>query len=215
MADKKKKDELIFRGYDWKYETREEDGKGIIEGHPVVFDQRTNIGWFDEVIEAGALDKTDLRDVRLCLNHDTSVVYARSRSNNPESTMRIWVEEDGLHFQASLDMENPLSRAYYSMIERRDIDKMSFMFSVRGDRWVDLDNEHPTRYITDIGSIVEISAVTFPAYDSTEIQARDKAALESARADLERARQASRTSLESDLELEKAKTLILTGGTRR
>lgn len=215
MADKKKKDELIFRGYDWNYETREEDGKGIIEGHPVVFDQRTNIGWFDEVIEDGALDKTDLRDVRLCLNHDTSVVYARSRSNNPESTMRIWIEEDGLHFQASLDMENPLSRAYYSMIERRDIDKMSFMFSVREDRWVDLDNEHPTRYITDIGSIVEISAVTFPAYDTTEIQARDKAALESARADLERARQASRTSLESDLELEKAKTLILTGGRKR
>lgn len=215
MADKKKKDELIFRGYDWNYETREEDGKGIIEGHPVVFDQRTNIGWFDEVIEAGALDKTDLKDVRLCLNHDTSVVYARSRSNNPESTMRIWVEEDGLHFQASLDMENPLSRAYYSMIERRDIDKMSFMFSVRGDRWVDLDNEHPTRYITDIGSIVEISAVTFPAYDTTEIQARDKAALESARADLERARQASRTSLERDLELLKAKTKILAGRTKR
>lgn len=215
MADKKKKDELIFRGYDWNYETREEDGKGIIEGHPVVFDQRTNIGWFDEVIEAGALDKTDLRDVRLCLNHDTSVVYARSRSNNPESTMRIWVEEDGLHFQASLDMENPLSRAYYSMIERRDIDKMSFMFSVREDRWVDLDNEHPTRYITDIGSIVEISAVTFPAYDSTEIQARDKAALESARADLERARQASRTSLERDLDLLKAKTKILAGRTKR
>ena len=215
MADKKKKDELIFRGYDWNYETREEGGKGIIEGHPVVFDQRTNIGWFDEVIEAGALDKTDLRDVRLCLNHDTSVVYARSRSNNPESTMRIWVEEDGLHFQASLDMENPLSRAYYSMIERRDIDKMSFMFSVRGDRWVDLDNEHPTRYITDIGSIVEISAVTFPAYDTTEIQARDKAALESARADLERARQASRTSLERDLELLKAKTKILAGRTKR
>lgn len=215
MADKKKKDELIFRGYDWSYETREEDGKGIIEGHPVVFDQRTNIGWFDEVIEAGALDKTDLRDVRLCLNHDTSVVYARSRSNNPESTMRIWVEEDGLHFQASLDMENPLSRAYYSMIERRDIDKMSFMFSVREDRWVDLDNEHPTRYITDIGSIVEISAVTFPAYDTTEIQARDKAALESARADLERARQASRTSLERDLELLKAKTKILAGRTKR
>ena len=209
------KKDLIMRGYDWSYETREEDGQGIIEGHPVVYDQLTDLGYFDEIIEKGALDKTDLRDVRLCLNHDTSVVYARSRSNTPESTMRIWVEEDGLHFRANLDMENPLSRAYYSMIERRDIDKMSFMFSVRGDRWVDLDNEHPTRYITDIGSIVEISAVTFPAYDSTEIQARDKAALESARADLERARQASRTSLERDLELLKAKTKILAGRTKR
>lgn len=218
MADKKKrqpKDELIFRGYDWIYETREEDGKGIVEGHPVVFGQLTDLGYFDEIIEPGALDGTDLRDVRLCLNHDTSVVYARSRSNNPDSTMRIWIEEDGLHFQASLDMENPLSRAYYSMIDRKDIDKMSFMFSVREDSWENLDSEHPTRHITGIGSIVEISAVTFPAYDSTEIQARDKGALESARQQLESERQATRTSLESDLELLKAKTKILARRTKR
>lgn len=208
------KGELIFRGYDWSYETREENGLGIVEGHPVVFGQRTNLYWFDEIIEPGALDKTDMRDVRLCLNHDTSVVYARSRNNNPESTMSIWVEEDGLHFRASLDMENPLSKAFYSMIDRRDIDKMSFMFSVNGDKWDDLESNHPTRRITDIGSIVEISAVTFPAYDTTDIQARDKEALESARQQLESERQSKRTSPEGDLELEKAKTktLILTGG---
>lgn len=210
-----KKDDLIMRGYDWRYETREEDGLGIIEGHPVVYDQMTDLGYFNEIIERGALDKTDLRDVRLCLNHDTSVVYARSRSNNADSTMRIWIEEDGLHFRANLDLENPLSKAYYSMIDRRDIDKMSFMFSVSEDEWSNLETEHPTRRITSIGSIVEISAVTFPAYDSTEIQARDKEALESAQADLERARQSKRESLESDLELEKAKTLILTGGRKR
>ena len=209
------KKDLIMRGYDWSYETREEDGQGIIEGHPVVYDQLTDLGFFDEIIERGALDKTDLRDVRLCLNHDTSVVYARSRSNTPESTMRIWVEEDGLHFRANLDMENPLSRAYYSMIERRDIDKMSFMFSVDGDTWEDLDSEHPTRRINSIGSIVEISAVTFPAYDSTEIQARSKEALESARQQLESERQQKRTSLERDLELLKAKTKILAGRTKR
>lgn len=210
---KKNKDELIMRGYDWRYETREEDGQGIIEGHPVVYDQMTDLGYFNEIIERGALDKTDLRDVRLCLNHDTSVVYARSRSNNADSTMRIWTEDDGLHFRASLDLENPLARAYYSMIERRDIDKMSFMFSVAEDRWEDLETEKPKRFITNIRSIVEISAVTFPAYDSTEIQARDKEALESAQADLERARQSMRTSLESDqkttLELLKAKIKIL------
>lgn len=209
------KKDLIMRGYDWSYETREEDGQGIIEGHPVVYDQLTDLGYFDEIIEKGALDKTDLRDVRLCLNHDTSVVYARSRSNTPESTMRIWVEEDGLHFRANLDMENPLAKAYYSMIERRDIDKMSFMFSVDGDTWEDLDSEHPTRHINSIGSIVEISAVTFPAYDSTEIQARSKEALESARQQLESERQQKRTSLERDLELLKAKTKILAGRTKR
>ena len=208
-----KKDDLIMRGYDWSYETREEDGLGIVEGHPVVYDQTADLGYFEETIQRGALDQTDLRDVRLCLNHDTGVVYARSRSNNADSTMRIWTEDDGLHFRASLDLENPLARAYYSMIERRDIDKMSFMFSVAEDRWEDLETEKPKRFITNIRSIVEISAVTFPAYDSTEIQARDKEALESAQADLERARQSTRKSLESDqkttLELLKAKIKIL------
>lgn len=207
-----KNNDLIMRGYDWSYETREEDGLGIVEGHPVVYNQTADLGYFEETIEAGALDKTDMRDVRLCLNHDTGVVYARSRANNADSTMRIWTEDDGLHFRASLDLENPLARAYYSMIERRDIDKMSFMFSVSEDRWEDLETEKPKRFITNIRSIVEISAVTFPAYDSTEIQARDKAALESAQADLERARQVKRESLESDLELAKAKLKILIGG---
>ena len=207
-----KNNDLIMRGYDWSYETREEDGLGIVEGHPVVYNQTADLGYFEETIEAGALDKTDMRDVRLCLNHDTGVVYARSRANNADSTMRIWTEDDGLHFRASLDLENPLAKAYYSMIDRRDIDKMSFMFSVGEDRWEDLETEKPKRFITNIRSIVEISAVTFPAYDSTEIQARDKAALESAQADLERARQVKRESLESDLELAKAKLRILTGG---
>lgn len=209
------KKDLIMRSYDWSYETREEDGQGIIEGHPVVFGQMTDLGYFNEIIEPGALDGTDLRDVRLCLNHDTSVVYARSRSNTPDSTMRIWTEEDGLHFRAGLDLENPLSKAYYSMVDRRDIDKMSFMFSVAEDTWEDLDTEHPTRHINKIRSIVEISAVTFPAYDSTEIQARSKEALESARQQLESERQQKRKSLESDLELLKAKTKILAGRTKR
>lgn len=205
------KGELILRGYDWKYETREEDGMGIIEGHPVVIGQRTDLFWFDEIIEPGALDNTDMKDVRLCLNHDTSVVYARSRNNSPDSTMTLWTEADGLHFRAYVDLENPLSKAYYSMIDRRDIDKMSFMFSVKTDQWEDLESDHPLRRILEIGSIVEISAVTFPAYESTDIQARDKEALESARQQLESERQSRAESPEGDqtrggnLELAKAK----------
>ena len=194
------KGELILRGYDWQYETREEDGIGIIEGHPVVIGQRTDLFWFDEIIEAGALDNTDMKDVRLCLNHDTSVVYARSRNNSPDSTMKLWTEADGLHFRAVVDLENPLAKAYYSMIDRRDIDKMSFMFSVNKDLWEDLESDHPLRRILEIGSIVEISAVTFPAYDSTDIQARDKEALES-----ERQSRAASLESESQLDLMKAK----------
>jgi phage head maturation protease len=89
------------------------------------------------------------------------------------------------------------------------------MFSIDGERWEDLESDHPTRHITKIGSIVEISAVTFPAYDATSINARSKEALDNARSALEKARQQSDKSLDSDqtrsLELLKAKTLILGG----
>ena len=205
-----KKDELITRCYNVELEAREEDNLGKISGRPIVYNSRTDLGWFDEVIEVGALDDADLTDVRLCLNHDTSYVYARSRRNNPNSTMRLTVDQSGMGFDADLALEeSPKARDYYSAVKRGDIDKMSFMFSVKEDRWEDIDTDHPTRHITKIGSVVEVSAVTFPAYDATSIQidARSKEALESARQSLENEKQQRAKELES-LELEKLKMTI-------
>ena len=172
-------------------ETREEDEKGIIEGMPIVFNQRINLGWFDEIIAPTALDNADLKDVRLCLNHDTSFVYARSRNNNENSTMRIWKEgESGLRMSAKLDIESsPRAADYYTAIKRGDIDKMSFMFSVDADEWQDVDTDHPTRTITGIKRVYEVSGVTFPAYEGTSLSARAEGdALESAKASLESAK---------------------------
>lgn len=86
---------------------------------------------------------------------------------------------------------------------------MSFMFAVNDEEWDDLDSEHPTRRIKAISSVVEVSAVTFPAYNATDIQARSKEALENARLSLEKEKQSREQSLESDLQLEKLKTLNL------
>ena len=204
--------ELETRTYSVQLESREEGDNGIITGRPIVYNSRTNLGWFDEVIESGALDQADLTDVRLCLNHDTSYVYARSRRNNPNSTMQLQPNEYGLDITARLAIrESPKAQDYYTAVQREDIDKMSFMFSVDAEEWTELESDHPTRHITQIGSVVEVSAVTFPAYESTEITARSKEALESARSALESARQQTAKSLESDLELLKAKTKILGG----
>lgn len=206
--------ELIERCYNVELETREQGDAGVIRGVPIVYDSVTDLGYFDEVIERGALDKTNLTDVRLCLNHDTSFVYARSRNNRPDSTMRLALTDRGLEVEADLAInESPKARDYYSAVKRGDIDKMSFMFSVDDERWEDLDSEHPTRHILSIGSVVEVSAVTFPAYDSTSIQARSKEALDSARSALERVRQQTAEAVETDsqeeargeLELAKAK----------
>ena len=118
--------------------------------------------------------------------------------------------------RVSLDTENNSeARNLYSAVERGDITGMSFMFSIDGEEWENLESDHPTRRITAIGTVVEVSACTFPAYDSTEINARSKEALDSARLAVETARSAeNKRSVETDLEVLRLKTMIKikTGG---
>ena len=197
-----------------------ESGEKIITGRPIVYNSRTDMGWFDEIIDGGALDSADLTDVRYLVNHNTSMIpLARSRRNNGNSTMKITPDAQGLNIDfVKLDVENNSdARALYSAVKRGDITGMSFMFYVDADAWENLESEHPTRHITKIGSVVEVSAVTFPAYESTEIYARSEAAaLDNAKTVLEKARAEMRaTSLDNDettLALLKAKTQIISRG---
>lgn len=200
-----------------------ETGEKIITGKPIVYNSRTDLGDFDEIIESGALDATDLTDVRFLVNHNTDMIpLARSRRNNGNSTMKLSIDEGGLNIDfIKLDTENNSdARSLYSAVSRGDITGMSFMFFVdeNGQMWENMNTDHPTRHIYNILRVLEVSAVTFPAYEATEIYARSSAAaLESAKTVLENARANYRASLESDtknseLELLKEKTKILTGG---
>ena len=207
--------ELELRSYSFEVEASEEDRGKTISGRAVVYNSVTDLGQFDEVIEGGALDGADLKDVRFLVNHDKKQIpLARSRRNNGKSTMQLEIDDDGLSFWAVLDVENNAeARALYSAVERGDVSGMSFMFSVEADAWENLNSEHPLRRILKIGSIVEISAVTFPAYDSTEIFARSREALEKARASVETESSLAKTELENSAELEllKEKIKILGG----
>ena len=191
----------------YSFEVGTEDGKTLL-GRPIVYGSRTDLGWYDEIIEAGALDNADLKDVRFLVNHDLSrIPLARSRRNNANSTMQLSPNSEGMDIRVTLDVENNTdARALYSAVERRDISGMSFMFSVGDEEWEGLDTDHPTRHIRAISSVVEVSAVTFPAYEDTQIEARS--ALESARQAVETARA---RSVDTDLELLKEKTRILGG----
>lgn len=207
---KEERSGLITRDYKTTLETREENEQGIIEGRPIVYGEYADIGgMFRETIMPGALDGCDLTDVRLCLNHDTGYVYARSRNNTANNTMQLVADEQGLKIRASLAIkDSPKAKDYYSAVSRGDMDKMSFMFAVADEEWDDIDTEYPTRKILSIATVVEVSAVTFPAYDATSINARDKAALDSARQALENAKRSNANALESagnTLELEKAR----------
>jgi HK97 family phage prohead protease len=204
---------LEQRAFNFEIRAEQSDELGnIITGRPIVYNSKTNMGCYDEIIAQGALTNTDLTDVRFLVNHDISKIpLARSRRNNGNSTMLLSTDNDGMFIRVTLDTENNSeARALYSAVQRGDISGMSFMFSIDEEEWTNLESDHPTRTITDIGTVVEVSAVTFPAYDSTEIEARSKAALESARSAVETARQQRAQSVETDeLAILKAKNEIL------
>lgn len=178
-----------IRALEFEVRAGEDEHPGRITGRAIVAGKRTNLGPFDEIIDAGALRQTDLRDVRLLVNHNTDMVpLARSRNNTENSTMQLTVDAEGnLDIRADLDIEhNTDAAALYSAIERGDISGMSFMMSVRGENWEDINSNHPTRHVADIERVYEVSAVTWPAYTATRIHARGLPdALESAEAALE------------------------------
>jgi HK97 family phage prohead protease len=164
----------------------------FITGTPIVFNQETDLGWCREIIEPGALDRTDLKDVRFLIGHNTEMIpLARSRNNNENSTMQMTVTERGMEIRVDLDTENNAdARTLYSAVKRGDISGMSFMFKVDGEAWEDIESDSPLRRITSISRVFEVSAVAFPAYEGTDIQAAAEGdPLESVKASLESARQ--------------------------
>lgn len=184
------------RMYDFEIRAEQNEEHGhFVEGRPIVFDSVTDLGFFSERIAPGALDATDLRDVRFLVNHDTSMIpLARSRNNNANSTMQLSIDEQGMKIRVDLDTEGNTEAAnLYSAIKRGDVSGMSFMFITDKDSWEGLDTDHPTRTIERISKVFEVSAVTFPAYEQTSIEAASAdETLESAKSALESAREEQR-----------------------
>lgn len=184
----------------------------VLQGHAAVFDQTTDIGgMFNEIIDRGAFNQTDFTDVLMSINHDLDrIPLARSRNNNANSTLQLQVDNTGLAIRANLDVDNNQeAKALYSSIQRGDINGMSFIFYVRGENWEGLDTDVPTRHITDITRVIEVSAVSFPAYDQTNISARSSETLDSAKKTLDSAK-AEYMEKQDKIESEqKRKALIL------
>ena len=197
--------EIRTFSFECRAEQNEEHGT-FITGTPIVFEQKTDLGFCDEVIARTALDGTDLKDVRFLIGHDTSMVpLARSRNNNENSTMQMTITERGMEIRVDLDVAgNPRAAELYSAVKRGDISGMSFMFTVDKDSWDDADSDHPTRTVEHIRRVFEVSAVAFPAYEGTDLQtASENGAPEGARSALESA--ARRELEEARAEYNKAK----------
>lgn len=143
----------------------------IVEGRAVVYDSPTVLYEWDgvkyyEIIQRGALDGADMRDVPFKYNHsDAVMVMARTRNQSLE----LIPGDQGLLIRAKL-ANTTAGRDLYELIKRGDIDKMSFAFSVLEDSY---NKDTRTRTIMKIKRIWDVSAVDTPAYADTTLSARD------------------------------------------
>lgn len=143
-------------------------GPGTIVGYAAVFNQDTRVWDFDERIAPGAFAEA-LRskpDTRALFNHDPSLVLGRTLSG----TLRLFEDARGLRFENDLP-DTQVARDLFALIQRGDVSQSSFGFSVAEDEW-QRDLEIPIRTITRIGTLYDVSPVTYPAYDQTEVSAR-------------------------------------------
>ena len=198
-----------LRAFDFEVRAEQNEEHGhFLTGQPIVYNEQTNMGWYDEIIDDGALTDTDLKDVRFLVNHNTDMIpLARSRNNNTNSTMQLEVVPGaGMSIRVDLDTENNAdAKSLWSAVGRGDVSGMSFMFTVDKDAWENIDSDHPTRHIRSISKVFEVSAVTFPAYAATSIQQRGISdALDSARESLESVKAAA-----AEIEKRKQKIRIL------
>jgi HK97 family phage prohead protease len=157
-----------------------EDGKMLIEGYAIVFEQSATHQYgsrkFTETIKQGALDKTSMKDVPLRYNHNDSwLIMARTRNKS----LRLMVDERGLKVEADL-LDTQSNRDAYKAIQAGLIDKMSFAFRVAdgGDKWT-FGEKETLREVTNIDRLYDVSVVDAPFYAGTSVTARSLELLES------------------------------------
>ena len=149
----------------------ENEGKMILEGYAIVFEQETLIGdeerGFKEVISRTALQDTLMKDVPLKYNHmDSFLILARTKNKS----LVLEVDNVGLKVRAEL-LDTHSNEDVYKMVRAGLLDKMSFAFTVAKQSW-DRSGKVPVRRIESIDRLYDVSVVDVPAYDGTSIYSR-------------------------------------------
>jgi len=142
------------------------DDSLVIEGYAANFEQRTDLGYFKEEIARGAFDDVMEDDVRLLLNHEGAPM---ARTTN--GTLELSIDETGLKYRAAL-ADTQDGRDLYKLIKRGDITQSSFAFTIAEQEW---SEDHSVRKVLKMARLLDVSPVTYPAYPTTTVAARQMA----------------------------------------
>lgn len=156
-------------------EIREDDSEKIVEGYATTFDQPYTLYTFEderggthalrEQVARDAFKNADMSDVIMQYDH-MGRVFARLSNG----TLELTEDDHGLKIRANLG-GTEIGRQLYEEIQGGYTNKMSFGFTVADDDIVP-DGEDYLRTIRSIGRLFDVSAVSLPANDFTEISAR-------------------------------------------
>jgi HK97 family phage prohead protease len=146
-----------------------------ITGYAALFNNESkDLGGFRETIAPGAFTRSlrENADVKCLFNHDPNKVLARTKSG----TLTLAQDDRGLKFRAQLDQNSQMHRDIYASIKRADVNECSFAFRVapNGQEWTNKtsgNDSYAARTLTDV-DLVDVSAVCYPAYDNTSVDAR-------------------------------------------
>jgi HK97 family phage prohead protease len=147
-----------------------EDGTMRLSGYAAVFNEDSVPLPFLERIAPGAFRKTltETPDVRLLINHE-GLPLARTKNG----TLRLKEDESGLYMDADLP-DTQAARDLYTLVERGDVDQMSFAFRVIRQKW---SEDRSRRVLTELSlADGDVSVVTYPAYPTTTVEAREQIA---------------------------------------
>lgn len=151
-----------------KFETREENDELTIEGYFAVFDSIYEIAdGMTESVDSHAFDNTLDGDIRALTDHDTTLVLGRTTAN----TLELRTDEHGLWGKVSINPKDTDAMNLYERVKRGDVSQCSFGFEVVKEEAEVLENDDVHWTIKDV-NLFEVSAVTFPAYQETSLNAR-------------------------------------------
>lgn len=162
--------EKITRSFNCAFRALEEDSDKYIEGYFAVFDDEYDLGQgMSESISRGAFSKYLAGDIRILCNHDTRLVLGRTKSG----TATVRADEHGVYVRCSVNPNDSDATNLYARIQRGDVSQASFGGIVHAESHIIRENGDVHYTLEDI-EVFEFSVCTFPAYESTDVEARQK-----------------------------------------
>ncbi len=165
MNNFQRSNEAIFQRANDENQNLEVEGYALKFDKPTIIMKGTDFE-HEEVIAKGSISREVLKDVVFNKNHDNSKLLARTLNDS----LKLEIDDVGLKIKANI-IDNQFGRDTFAEIKEGLIQKMSFAWSNVGSEWEWHEKgEKRRRVFTKLGKFVDVSAVTFPAYDDTSIE---------------------------------------------